>query len=56
MRKIDTGETVGVIRRLDKLCRVVPPAEFRKQLGMKERGKVEMFMVKNGIFIKNVEG
>ncbi len=55
MREVNTGETVGVIRKLDNLGRIVPPAEFRKHLGLGPYSDVEMFMVKDGIFIKKIE-
>ena len=52
MKKINTGETVGIKRRLDDLGRIVIPKEFRKELGIKDKDIAEMFLVKNGIFIK----
>ena len=55
MKEINVGDTKGLIRKLDALGRVVFPVEFRKQLGMKERGKVEMFLVKDGLYIRKVK-
>ncbi len=52
MKEINTGETIGIKRKLDNLGRVVLPIEFRKELGINERDEVEIFLVKDGIFIK----
>lgn len=57
MKKIKTGETIGIKRRFDDLGRIVIPKEFRKELGVKEETKGEMFLLPDGIFIKiNKEG
>lgn len=49
---IDTGNTIGVKRHLDNLGRVVLPKEFRKVLDLKEEDSVEIFLLKNGLYIK----
>ena len=53
--KIKTGETVGIKRKLDPLGRIVIPKEYRDELEIKEGEKVEIFLIKNGIFIKMKE-
>lgn len=52
MKKIKTGETIGIKRRFDDLGRIVIPKEFRKELGVKEETKGEIFLLPYGIFIK----
>nr|DAQ49075.1 MAG TPA: stage V sporulation protein T [Caudoviricetes sp.] len=54
MEKINTGETRGVIRKIDILGRVVLPIEFRKVLDLKEKDEVEIFLLKDGFYIKKV--
>lgn len=54
MRKINTGETRGVIRKIDELGRVVLPKEFRDTLNLKEKDEVEIFLLKDGTYIKKV--
>ncbi len=54
MEKINTGETRGVTRRTDKLGRVVLPIEFRNALDLKEKDEVEIFLLKDGFYIKKV--
>ena len=55
MRKeIKLGETRGITRCLDNLGRIVIPIEFRKELKLKEKDPVEIFLIKDGIFIKTM--
>lgn len=54
-RIINVGETVGFKRKLDPLGRVVLPVEFRKEAGLKEGQEIEMFLVRDGIFIRAKE-
>ena len=54
MEDINTGETKGLIRKLDDLGRIVIPKEFRNSLKIEENQKLEMFLTKTGIFIKKV--
>lgn len=54
MEKINTGETRGVIRKMDELGRVTLPKEFRKALELKEKDEVEIFLLKDGFYIKKV--
>lgn len=50
--EVNTGETIGLKRKLDDLGRVVIPKEFRDDLGIQERDVVEIFQTKEGIFVK----
>ena len=52
MRKIKTGETKGLKRKFDDLGRIVIPKEFRDELGIKDKDKVEIFLLNDGLFIK----
>lgn len=52
MEKIDIGNTIGVRRKLDELGRIVIPMEFRKTLDLGDRAEVEVFLLKNGFFVK----
>lgn len=54
-KTFDVGETRGVVRRLDALGRVVLPIEFRKELGINVKDKVEIFLIKDGFYIRNVK-
>ena len=48
---IDLGNTRSLIRSLDNLGRVVIPKEFRDELNICQKDKVEIFLLKNGIYI-----
>lgn len=48
---IDLGNTRGLTRNLDNLGRVVIPKEFRDELNICQKDKVEIFLLKNGIYI-----
>ena len=50
--KINLGNTKGIIRHLDNLGRVVLPKEFRKELNLNEEDEIELFLLKNGIYLK----
>lgn len=51
-KSFDIGETKGIARKIDPLGRIVLPSEFRKELNLTEGTKVEMFLLKDGIYIK----
>ena len=61
--KVDIGETMGMIRRIDELGRIVLPQEHRKVLGINEleRQHLEMFLIKDedgqpeGLFIRKAK-
>lgn len=53
--KIDIGDTKGVIRRLDSLGRIVIPKEFRESLELKEKDKLEIILLQDGLYIKRSE-
>ena len=55
MKKIDIGETIGIIRKIDELRRVVFPKEFRNKLELKEKDEVEIFLLKDGFYVKKVQ-
>lgn len=55
MREINTGETIGIKRSFDGLGRIVVPKEFRDELDMQPEESVELFLVKDGIFIKKIK-
>lgn len=52
MKKINTGETKGLKRHFDDLGRIVIPKEFRKELNISDETIGEIFLIKDGIFIK----
>ncbi len=55
MNKPNVGETMGIIRRLDDLGRVVLPKEIRKRLKFNEGDQMEIFSLKDGVYIRKVE-
>ena len=52
MKKINIGETRGIVRKVDGLGRIVIPIEFRKMLGIEINDPVEIFMIRDGLYIK----
>ncbi len=50
--EINLGNTKGIIRHLDNLGRVVLPKEFRKELNFNEEDEIEIFLLKNGIYLQ----
>ena len=52
MIEIDTGNTKGITRKIDVLGRVVLPIEFRKELNLKEKDPVEIFLLEDGFYIR----
>ena len=53
-KKINIGETRGLIKQIDKLGRMIIPKEFRNALDLKEKDEVEIFLLKDGFYIKTV--
>lgn len=53
-KKINIGETRGLIKQIDKLGRMIIPKEFRDTLGLEEKDEVEIFLLKDGFYIKKV--
>jgi stage V sporulation protein T len=45
-------KSLGIVRRIDDLGRVVIPKEIRRSLGIKEGDPMELFVADGGIFIK----
>ena len=50
--EIELGETMGIIRQLDLLGRVVIPKEFREMLNINEKDKIEIFLLQDGLFMR----
>lgn len=48
LQKPKTASPVGIIRKIDKLGRIVLPMEFRKNLNIGENDDVEMCMYDDG--------
>lgn len=55
MENINIGETRGVIRKIDELGRVTLPKEFRDTLELKEKDEVEIFLLKDGFYIRKIQ-
>ena len=54
--EINLGNTKGVIRKVDSQSRVIIPKDFLERIGIKKSDdKVEIFLIKNGIFIRKGE-
>ncbi len=54
--EINLGNTKGVIRKVDSQSRVIIPKNFLERIGIKKSDdKVEIFLTKNGIFIRKGE-
>ena len=53
MIQIDTGNTKGITRKVDKINRIVIPTEFLKAIGVTT--EVEIYLVEEGIFIRKPE-
>lgn len=50
--EIDTGNTLGLTRKIDDLGRIVLPAEFRDALGLKSKDPVNIYLVENGFYVE----
>lgn len=54
--EINLGNTKGIIRKVDSQSRVIIPKGFLERIGIKKSDdKVEIFLTKNGIFIRKGE-
>ena len=49
--EIKIGNTKGISRKLDNLGRIVLPMEFRKEIGLKPKDPVEIYLLENGFYI-----
>lgn len=56
MKNPNVGETIGIVRRLDDLGRIVIPMELRRTLNIKQSDALEIFATKDGIFIRKMIG
>lgn len=54
MQTFKVGETRGVIRKLDISGRIVLPKEFRETLEINETDSLEIFLVKDGFYIRKI--
>lgn len=45
-------KSVGIVRRIDDLGRIVIPRELRRNLGVCEGAPLEMFLTKDGLVMK----
>lgn len=50
--EINTGNTLGITRKIDELGRVVLPVEFRKELGLKPKDSVNIYLLENGFYVE----
>ena len=50
--EIELGETMGIIRQLDLLGRVVIPKEFREMLNINEKDKIEIFLLQDRLYMR----
>ena len=49
--EINIGNSKGISRKLDNLGRIVLPMEFRKEIGLKPKDPVEIYLLENGFYI-----
>lgn len=56
MKSPNVGETIGIVRHLDDLGRIVIPMELRRTLNIKQSDALEIFATKDGIFIRKMMG
>ena len=55
MKEPNVGETIGIIRKVDELGRIVLPIETRKILNIKKEDPLEIFSLKDGFYIRKVD-
>jgi AbrB family transcriptional regulator, transcriptional pleiotropic regulator of transition state genes len=48
-------KSVGIVRKIDELGRVVIPIELRRTLGIKEKDAIEIFVDEEKIVLKKYE-
>lgn len=48
-------KTLGTVRKVDELGRIVLPVETRKRLGLEPKDPVEIFVEKDRIILKKYE-
>lgn len=51
LRIIDIGNTIGTIRRLDDVNRIVIPKEYFEYLKYDKNDKLEIFLLRDGLYI-----
>lgn len=55
MRQPNVGDTIGIIRHLDELGRIVIPKELRKTLKVEDGDPLEIFATREGFFVRKVK-
>lgn len=53
--EINLGNTKGFVRNIGKEGRVCVPKEFLKSLGIEDNGKIEMFLLEDGLYLRRKE-
>lgn len=48
-------KSIGIVRRIDELGRIVLPMELRNKFGIAERDQMEIFVDNNSIVLKKFE-
>ena len=48
-------KSLGVVRRVDELGRIVLPIETRKRLGLEAKDPVEIFVEKDRVVLKKLQ-
>ena len=48
-------KTIGIVRKVDDLGRIVLPVELRRTLGISERDSLEIFVEGDSIILKKYE-
>ena len=51
---IDKKDTIGVIKEIDNLGRIVIPKDYRERMFL-DNDKVEIVLTKDGVLIRNPE-
>lgn len=49
------GEVKGLVRIINSEGRISIPKEFRKELGVNENDKMEIFLLQDGFFIRKAK-
>lgn len=52
MKKVNIGETMGIVRSIDDLGRITLPKELRRQLNVPFNGEFEIFLLKDGFYLR----
>lgn len=55
MKAPNVGDTIGIIRHLDELGRIVIPKEIRKTLNIQDGDALEIFATSEGAYVRKVK-